>query len=499
MMRSVPRERRAAVRSAGAPVHPARLPRSRQRARQGSRCSPTASICSRATSSAIVEHFSGGNQQKVLLAKGLSRPVKLFIFDEPTVGVDVGTRVAIYGFIRDLCESGAGVLLISSDLPEILHLTNRTYVMYRGRPAGRARRRGDHRGQRAGQFLRTDARVMDRKVDASAGCDYSVAAAAAVRPHRRAAVPPGHRAHRLHALSPRFLTSENLITVARQSTYLTIVAMGQMLALLTGGFDLSVGKIVAITSVVTALTMAPLYAAHPDATVIDLTLGILAGIGAGTFVGVVNGVGVAVFNVSPFMMTLGTASISFGIALTLTSGVPVYGLPDAFGTIFGFSRILDIPSPVYVTAGLFVAMYILLNWTRMGRYFYAVGGNLKASRLSGINTRFYLFMAYVLCGALAAVAGALLTARLETGEANIGASMPLDSIAACVIGGVSLRGGIGSVGNVVLGAIFIGLIQNGMDLAQIQSYLQEVVIGVLLILAVIADQLRQFVMLRLKD
>ena len=129
----------------------------------------------------------------------------------------------------------------------------------------------------------------------------------------------------------------------------------------------------------------------------------------------------------------------------------------------------------------------------MGRYFYAVGGNIKASRLSGISTRFYLFMAYVLCGALAPVAGVLLTARLETGEANIGTSLPLDSIAACVIGGVSLRGGTGSLGNVVLGAVFIGLIQNGMDLAQIQSYLQEVVIGVLLILAVVADQLRQFV------
>jgi len=301
------------------------------------------------------------------------------------------------------------------------------------------------------------------------------------------------------ALSDRFLTAENLIVVARQATYLAIVAMGQMLALLTGGFDLSVGKIVAITSVITALTMAPMHAAHPDAIATTLTLGILAGIGAGTLVGVVNGIGVALFNVSPFMMTLGTAAISFGIALTLTSGVPVYGIPDAFGTIFSFARILDIPSPVYVTAGLFVVMYVLLNWTRIGRYFYAVGGNLKASRLSGINTRFYLFLAYVLCGALAAIAGTLLTARLETGEANIGASMPLDSIAACVIGGVSLRGGVGSVGNVVLGAIFIGLIQNGMDLAQIQSYLQEVVIGVLLILAVIADQLRQFVMLRLKD
>jgi ribose transport system permease protein len=301
------------------------------------------------------------------------------------------------------------------------------------------------------------------------------------------------------ALSSRFLTSDNLLTVARQATYLAIVAMGQMLALLTGGFDLSVGKIVAITSVVAALVMSPLAAAHPAAVAITMTLGIVASIAAGTMVGVVNGVGVAVFGVSPFMMTLGTATISFGIALTLTSGVPVYGIPDEFGTIFTFSRILDVPSPVYVTAGLFVAMHVLLNWTRMGRYFYAVGGNLKAAHLSGISTRFYLFMAYVLCGALASVSGVLLTARLGTGEANIGASLPLDSIAACVIGGVSLRGGAGRLGNVVLGAIFIGLIQNGMDLAQIQSYLQEVVIGILLILAVIADQLRQYVMLRLKD
>ena len=228
-------------------------------------------------------------------------------------------------------------------------------------------------------------------------------------------------------------------------------------------------------------------------------MSILAGVGAGTSVGVVNGIGVAIFNVSPFMMTLGTATISFGIALTLTVACRVLQSRCVRHDFQLFPQIRHPLGRSTLTAGLFIAMYTLLNWTRTGRYFYAVGGNLKASRLSGINTRFYLFMAYVLCGALAAVAGALLTARLQTGEANIGASMPLDSIAACVIGGVSLRGGIGSVGNVVLGAVFIGLIQNGMDVAQIQSYLQEVVIGVLLILAVIADQLRQFVMLRLKD
>ena len=300
-------------------------------------------------------------------------------------------------------------------------------------------------------------------------------------------------------LSPHFLTGQNLLNVARQSTFLAIVAMGQMLALLTGGFDLSVGKTIAITSVVGALAMAGAAAAMPQSTGLAIAVGMIAGIGAGTMVGVVNGVGVALFDVSPFMMTLGTASISFGIALTLTSGVPVYGMPEAFGNIFGFGQFLDIPTPAYVTALLYVVLCFVLSWTPMGRYFYAIGGNLKASVLSGINTRLHLFMAYVLCGLMAAIAGIILTARLETGEANIGASMPLDSIAACVIGGVSLRGGVGRLGSVVLGAVFIGLIQNGMDLARIESYLQEVVIGVLLILAVIADQLRHRLSLMLKD
>ncbi len=299
-------------------------------------------------------------------------------------------------------------------------------------------------------------------------------------------------------LSPNFLTGQNLLNVARQSTFLAMVAMGQMLALLTGGFDLSVGKTLAVTSVVGAMVMAASKGLFPGAAV-PIALGMLAGVAAGTLVGVVNGIGVALFDISPFMMTLGTASIGFGVALTLTSGVPVYGMPDAFGDIFGFGRLFGIPAPVYVTALLYLGLYVVLSWTPMGRYFYAIGGNLKASMLSGINTRLYLFMAYVLCGFLAAVAGIILTARLETGEANIGASMPLDSIAACVIGGVSLRGGVGRLGSVVLGAVFIGLIQNGMDLARIESYLQEVVIGVLLILAVIADRLRYRLLLKLKD
>lgn len=300
-------------------------------------------------------------------------------------------------------------------------------------------------------------------------------------------------------LSGNFLTVNNLLNVARQSTYLTMVAMGQMLALLTGGFDLSVGTILAVTSVVGALAMSSTYLAYPDMVWLAILAGVIGGFAAGLSIGIVNGAGVALFNVSPFMMTLGLASVGFGIALYLTGGVPVYGIPETFGAVFGFGRLFRIPAPVYITAIFVAMMYVILNWTRFGRYLYAVGGNLKASRLSGINTRTTLFLAYVLCAALTSIAGLMLTARLETGEANIGTSMPLESIAACVIGGVSLRGGVGRLSSVVLGAIFIGLVQNGMNLARINSYLQTVVIGILLILAVVADQFRLKLIAELRD
>ncbi|MCG8651451.1 MAG: ABC transporter permease, partial [Pirellulales bacterium] len=175
------------------------------------------------------------------------------------------------------------------------------------------------------------------------------------------------------------------------------------------------------------------------------------------------------------------------------------GMPIEFGEIFGFGSWLGIPVPIYVVVGLIVVVYLVVNRTRLGRYFYAVGGNIKAAQLSGINTRLVLFVTYVLSALLAAIAGMLLTARLDTGEANIGASLPLESIAACVIAGVSLRGGVGRVENVVLGALFIGLVQNGMNLARIESYLQMVVLGGMLILAVIADQVRIRTIASLRD
>jgi len=299
--------------------------------------------------------------------------------------------------------------------------------------------------------------------------------------------------------SDNFLTGRNLLNVVRQSSYLTLVAVGQMFALLTGGFDLSVGTIIALTSVVGATAMAAASAAMPDSIGLAITIGVLAGLAAGAIIGSINGIGVAMLGVSPFMMTLGMSSVGFGVALYMTGGTPVYGMPVQFADIFGFGHLFGMPAPVFVGIILILTLYIVLNWTRLGRYFYAVGGNIKAAGLSGINTRLTLFLAYLFCGLVASISGILLTARLDTGEANIGTSMPLESIAACVIAGVSLRGGIGRLENVVLGALFIGLVQNGMNLARIESYLQIVVIGALLIIAVIADQARLRVMANMQD
>ncbi len=300
-------------------------------------------------------------------------------------------------------------------------------------------------------------------------------------------------------LSENFLSGRNIMNVFRQSSYLMLIAMGQMFALLTGGFDLSVGTIVAITSVISAIVMSTLFSFYPDAIWLSISVGALAGLLAGGSIGLINGIGVAIFKVNPFMMTLGMSSIGFGAALYLTGGSPVYGMPMTFSDTFGFGQLLGIPAPIWICFICFIALAILVNWTRSGRYFYAVGGNLKAAQLSGIHTQKMLMLAYMISGLVAAVCGILLTARLDTGEANIGASLPLESIAACVIAGVSLRGGVGRIGNVVLGALFIGLITNGMNLARIESYLQTVVIGSLLIFAVIADQLRLKLMASLQD
>jgi ribose/xylose/arabinose/galactoside ABC-type transport system permease subunit len=288
----------------------------------------------------------------------------------------------------------------------------------------------------------------------------------------------------------RFYGTANITNVLRQSTFLIIVTLGQALVLISGGFDLSVGAVIAVTSVVSARYMSNYYAANPNSELAAVLVGIGVGLLVGVIFGLINGIGVSRFNVSPFIMTLGMASVGSGFALYYTGGSPVSGMPPLFTREIGTGRWFEIPVPIYVTIAATILVLFMVGSTAWGRYLYAIGGNMKAAFLSGIPVAAYTASVYVMCSVLAAVAGLLLTARTSSGEPNLGTQYPLESITAAVIGGISLRGGEGRIMGAVFGALFITILTNGMNLIRVESYLQTIAIGIILILAVIIDRLR---------
>jgi ribose transport system permease protein len=287
-----------------------------------------------------------------------------------------------------------------------------------------------------------------------------------------------------------FLSTGNLLNLFRQSVFLIVVSLGQFLVLITGGFDLSVGSLVSLTSVTSALVMVDVFTAYPAHPWIAILLGCGAALLASAVVGVFNGTGVAIFGVSPFIMTLGSSMIATGITLFVNGGVPIYGMPPIFSETFGVGSVFGIPSSVLVALLLMILTLVLSRLTRFGRYLYAVGGNPRAAQLSGVRLGAVLMITYPLCAMLASLGGLLLTAKLGTGETNIGGAMSLQTVTACVIGGVSLSGGVGRVENVVLGALFITMVENGMNLARVGSYAETIALGAILILAVIVDRIR---------
>jgi ribose transport system permease protein len=288
---------------------------------------------------------------------------------------------------------------------------------------------------------------------------------------------------------PHFLAVLNILNVLRSSSFLMIVACGQMLVLIVGGFDLSIGAVVALASVVSASVMAGLKPSLGGEPGLIILLGVLGGLGAGAAVGLVNGLCVALLRISPFMVTLGTMSIATGIAFMMTNGIPVYGMPVSFVEGFGRALWLDLPSAVYLAFATVFLLWLMQNFTRMGRYILAIGGNLQAALVSGVRTRTYLVLAYTLCSLLSAVTGIALTAQIGSGQAFMGAQLTLESIAAAVIAGVGLQGGVGRAEMVALGAIFLLILTNAMDLLNIDSKLQTVFLGIILVLAVAAEEI----------
>jgi ribose/xylose/arabinose/galactoside ABC-type transport system permease subunit len=283
----------------------------------------------------------------------------------------------------------------------------------------------------------------------------------------------------LSILSPHFLSVSNLRNVLEQTAINAVVAVGMTFVVISGGIDLSVGSVVAFSGVLLASALA---AGAP------VPVAIAAGLAASALCGLANGLLVTRGRLPPFIATLGMMSVARGAALVFTEGRPVSGFEAGFRSL-ATERVLGLPAPVLVVAVSYVAAHLLLTRTRFGRYVYAIGGNEEATRLSGVAVRFHKTMVYALCGATSGLAAVLLTARLNSAQPIAGMMYELDAIAATVIGGTSLLGGSGSLGGTLVGALIMGVLRNGLNLLGVSSYLQQIVIGGVIIVAVLVDSL----------
>jgi ribose transport system permease protein len=296
----------------------------------------------------------------------------------------------------------------------------------------------------------------------------------------------------MSVVDPNFSRATNFVNILRNASFLTVVSCGQALTLIVGGFDLSVGATVALASEVTATTMQWAGAIWPNQDGIVIAFGVAAGLMSGLVVGLVNGLCVSVLRISGFITTLGTMSAVAGVALILTNGIPIYGLPQSFITEFGRARWLALPSAAYIACFIVVALILLQRRTILGRYIYAIGGNADAARVSGVSVGRYQTAAYMLSGMLAAITGVLLTALVGSGQASFGGDqMMLQSIAAAVIGGVSLHGGIGRIEMVAVSALFLSVLTNALNLLRVESRIQPVFIGCILVAAVALEEIRR--------
>ncbi|MTI61060.1 MAG: ABC transporter permease [Firmicutes bacterium] len=274
--------------------------------------------------------------------------------------------------------------------------------------------------------------------------------------------------------SPYFLEARNLINLARQISLYAIIAAGMTFVILTGGIDLSVGSIVAVTGT---------FIAGFIKSGIPIFPSILLGIGIGVLFGLFNGFIVANTRIPAIIVTLATMSIGRGTALLYSNGYPISGLPAGFKSL-GRGYLGPLPIPIYIMIIIFILAYIILNKTRFGRHVYALGGNEETVRLSGINIRKLKMKVYIISGLMASISGLILASRLGSGQPLAGDGWELDAIAAVVVGGTDIAGGRGTIIGTLIGAFVIGVLNNGLNLLNVSAYLQLVVKGFVIIGAV---------------
>ncbi|HEY4326425.1 MAG TPA: ribose ABC transporter permease [Mucilaginibacter sp.] len=293
----------------------------------------------------------------------------------------------------------------------------------------------------------------------------------------------------LSILSDKFLTADNGWNVMRQISVNICIAVGMTLVVLTSGIDLSVGSVLALCGAITAGLLKNGIEIPSNNLFIGFTVlgAIVMGLLVGSIIGAANGYTITRFKVPPFVATLAMLTIARGLTMLYTKGFPISVLGDNFAQI-GTGWFIGIPVPVWISVIVVLAAVAVTSKTPLGRYIYAIGGNENAARLSGININRVKIIVYSMAGALAAVGGMIVTSRLDSAQPNAGISYELDAIAAVVIGGTSLSGGRGSIWGTVLGAVIIGVLNNGLVLLNVSPFWQQVVKGLVILLAVIIDK-----------
>ncbi len=434
-----------------------------------------------------METLSGGNQQKALLARCLFASPKVLLLDEPTRGIDLAAKAEIYQQLRALAAQGYGIVLCSSEMSEILTQCHRIIVFREGRITA----------------------MMDRPDATEEKVLGAAAGRAAEAPEAPGApAPPPHRASGAWrarigryagafglalvlvlgiVFSPVrggrlvFLDLGNLTDILRQVAEKGILAVGMTAVVISGGIDLSVGSILAFGATLTAwLLMKGGMGLVPAGLIV---------VAASALWGGLNGVVVARWRLPAFIATLATMSAARGAARYLSGGAAIPlgfgpgGAPDSVRGIAG-PLVPYLPAPALIFALSAVAMYVLLARTRSGRYLYAIGDNEPAARLAGVRVAWHKASVYVICAALAGLAGLVHCAQLEQGNPNDGVAYELDAIAAVVIGGTNLSGGTGTVGGTIVGILIIGIINNIMGLNNVDANLQLILKGVIILVAV---------------
>jgi len=283
------------------------------------------------------------------------------------------------------------------------------------------------------------------------------------------------------AFSPAFLTGKNMINLVRQVAFNAILSMGMTLVMISGGIDLSVGSVMALAAVITASLV------KLEGQIMPVFPAVVIGLLVGAVCGGINGVTVSKGKLAPFIASLVMMTAARGFAQLYTKGHPVSVLTEAM-TKLGTSSVLGIPVPVLALILVVIITYLILNWTKLGRYIYAVGGNELAAEASGIQINRVKIFAYVYSGILAAMVGILLAARLDSASPALGTGYETDAIAAAAIGGASMNGGRGKVLPVLCGAMIIGTISNGLDIINVSSYWQQIIKAIIILAAVLMDR-----------